>query len=329
MIPYVFLQLSGFYILGKVIYKSSFFSLLLALTSIIIIYTQAGDYWGIWFDPQPRMIFQAFFPWLLILVILSLSRPRLRCLVMVVTGLLIYVHPVSAPAIAFSAWLGFLGFKPSGMSWKHHFLYQFFYALIFSLFMIPFVFHYSNNRDFTSANTIEYKTALAFLERIFQSTFQIRTIFSIFLSASLTYFLLPFAYIGSALVFRQPGQRQRLGLILFWVAGILFVSVGLSSIEILIESKLHHLPIFLDLIRGLRYVIPLLEILVLWPLALYWNKAEPETDLGNVRRLGLLGIALGITGIFSLMFPKTFTDQFPSFHFPNYRYQTFEMFNKW
>ena len=114
MIPYVFMQLSGFYILGKVIYKSSFFSLLLALTSIVIIYTQAGDYWGIWYDPQPRMMFQAFFPWLLILVLLSLPRPRLRWLVMLASGLLIYVHPLSTPAIAFSAWLGFLVLNPQG-----------------------------------------------------------------------------------------------------------------------------------------------------------------------------------------------------------------------
>jgi hypothetical protein len=324
MIPYVFFQLTGFYFLGKLLYRSRYFSLLLAVTTIFIIYTQAGDYWGIWYDPQPRMMFQAFFPWLLLLVILSLTRPRFRWLVMIATGLLIYVHPVSTPAIAFSAWLGYLIFKPTGVTWKHHLIDQFLYALIFVLMTIPFVYQYSNNRDLTSASSVDYEAARAFLERIFPSTFQIRFTFSSFLLAGLTYSLIPLAYLGSTQVFRHPEERQRLGLILLWVAGLLIISVGLSSFEIFIESKLHQLPILLDLIRGLRYVIPLLEILVFWPLALSWNNAGLAADLGAVRRFGLAGLALGIIVIFSLMFPKSFTDQFPGFRFPDHRLKTLE-----
>ena len=191
MVPYVFIQLTGFYFLGKLLYKSKFFSFLLAFTTIFIIYTQAGDYWGIWYDPQPRMMFQAFFPWLLLLVFLSLTKPRLRWLVMIAIGFLMYVHPVSTPAIAFSAWLGYLVFKPAGLSWKHHLIDQFLYALIFVLIAIPFVYQYSNNRDFTSASSVDYEAARAFLERIFPSTFQIRSTFSSFLLAGLTYSLDP------------------------------------------------------------------------------------------------------------------------------------------
>ena len=278
MVPYVFIQLTGFYLLGKLLYKSKFFSFLLAFTTIFIIYTQAGDYWGIWYDPQPRMMFQAFFPWLLLLVFLSLTKPRLRWLVMIAIGFLMYVHPVSTPAIAFSAWLGYLVFKPAGLSWKHHLVDQFLYALIFVLIAIPFVYQYGNNRDFSSASSVDYEAARAFLERIFPSTFQIRSTFSSFLLAGLAYSLIPLAYLGSTQVFRHPQERQRLGLILLWVAGIIIISVGLSSFEMFIESKLRQLPIFLDLIRGLRYVIPLLEILVFWPLALSWNNAELAAD---------------------------------------------------
>ena len=324
MIPYVFIQLTGFYFLGKLLYKSRFFSLLLAVTSISIIYTQAGDYWGIWYDPQPRMMFQAFFPWLLLLVILSLTRPRLRWLVMIATGLLIYIHPVSTPAIAFSAWMGYLVFKPAGVTWKHHLIDQFLYALIFVLMTIPFVYQYSNNRDLSSASSVDYEVARAFLERIFPSTFKIRFTFSSFLLAGLTYSLIPLAYLGSTQVFRHLEERQRLGLILLWVAGILIISVGLSSFEIFFESKLRQLPIFLDLIRGLRYVIPLLEILVFWPLALSWNNAGLAADLGVVRRFVSAGLALGIIVVFSLMFPKSFTDQFPGFRFPDHRLKTLE-----
>ena len=324
MVPYVFIQLTGFYLLGKLLYKSKFFSLLLALTTILIIYTQAGDYWGIWYDPQPRMMFQAFFPWLLLLVFLSLTKPRLRWLVMIAIGFLMYVHPVSTPAIAFSAWLGYLVFKPTRLSWKHHLFDQFLYVLIFLLIAIPFVYQYGNNRDFAFASSFDYETARSFLDRIFPSTFQIRFTFSSFLLAGLAYSLIPLAYLGSTQVFRHPEERQRLGLILLWVVGILIISVGLSSIEVFIESKLHQLPIFLDLIRGLRYVIPLLEILVFWSLALSWNNAGLVSDLGAIRRFGLAGLALGIIIVFSLMFPKSFTDQFPSFRFPDYRFKTLE-----
>ena len=324
IIPYVFFQLTGFYFVGRLLYKSSFFSLLLALITIVIIYTQSGDYWGIWYDPLPRMMFQAFFPWLLILVILSLSRPRLRWLVMITTGVLIYVHPVSTPAIAFSAWLGYLMTKPSGVAWKRHLFNQFLYAFIFVLISIPFVYQYSHNRDLTSTSLVDYETARAFLERLYPSTFQIRLTFSNYLLALWTYSLIPLAYIGSAMVFRHREERQRLGLILYWIAGIFIISVGLSAFEIFVESRLQHLPIFLDLIRGLRYTIPLLEILVFWPLALSWNNSESPANLGIVRRIGLATLGLGICVFFSQMLPKTFTDQFPDFRFPNYRFQTFE-----
>jgi hypothetical protein len=324
MIPYVFFQLTGFYLLGKLLYKSRFFSLLLALTTIPIIYTQAGDYWGIWYDPQPRMMFQAFVPWLLLLVFLSLTKPRLRWLVMITTGLLIYIHPVSTPAIAFSAWLGYFVIKPLGITWKQHLHNQFLYAFIFILIASPFAYQYINNRDLTSTSLLDYETARAFLERLFPSTFHIRLTFSKYILVALNYSLIPFAYFGSVLVFRHPEERQRLGLILYWLAGILFISVGLSSFEIIFESKLHHLPMFLDLIRGLRYVIPLMEILVFWPLALYWRHAQPGTRLANLRKLGIAVLAIAMTVIFSLSFPKTFQDEFPNFRFPNYRFQTLE-----
>jgi hypothetical protein len=320
-IPYVFLQLSGFYLLCRVLFKSRFFSFLLALISTTVFYAQAGDYWGIWYDPQPRMMFQSLFPFLLILVLFSLPKQRLRWLVIAVLGLLIYIHPVSIPAIAFSVWLGFLLFKPAEIGWKHHLFNQFLYALIFVLLAFPFLYQYSNGRDFIATKSVNYETARDFMERIFSPTFQIHTTFSAFTITAASTFLLPLAYIGSTLVFRQPAEKKHLGLILSWLAGIFFVCVGLSSFELFLESRLNHLPVFLDLIRGLRYTIPLMEILVLWPLALYWNQAEPGTELANMRRMCLAGIGLVVFILFTILFPTTFTAQFPTFHYPNYRFQ--------
>jgi hypothetical protein len=322
LIPYVFFQLSGFYFLGKVLFNSRFFSFLLSLITIPIYYAQAGDYWGVWLDPQPRMMFQTVLPWLLVLVIFSIPRPRLRWLVICLLGMMIYIHPVSIPGIAFAIWLGYLVFKPSGMVWRVHLLNQFLFALVFLVFTLPFISQYVRNRDLLVGQTVDYPTARSFLEQLFPATFQIRATFINYINAGIISFLLPLAYFGSVVIFRHPSERQKLGLVLTWISGILLITVGFGTLEVFIETKTHTLPVLLDLVRGLRYVIPLLQILVIWPLALWWNDSRRNSEFAILRRIGLAGVGIGVMLLFITAYPKTFLVQFPNFKIPEFHFRT-------
>jgi hypothetical protein len=318
LIPFVFIQLSGFYFFGRILFRSRFFAILLAVFSIILFNSQSWDYWGVWYDPQPRMMFQAFFPWLLAFVLFSLTRQRLRWLVFIALGIMIYIHPVSIPAVAFSIWLGYLVIKPMGVSWKRHLFIQFLYGCVFLVFTIPFFIQYFTNRDFSSTKQLSFETARTFLMGVFPYTFHLRTTFSNLVEALLKSSLLPLAYLGAVIVYRNPSERQNLCLILVWLAGIVFICIGFNSFEQFIEFKMRALPILVDVIRGFRYTIPLLEVLVIWPLAIFWIKAGPEIEFAVFRRIIIVGLVAILLTLFTLTFPRTFAELIPDF-----RFQTF------
>ena len=146
LVPIIFLQMTGFYVLGKVLFRSRFWALLLAIFSTFLIFTESKDYWGIFIDPQPRMLFQAIFPWLLTLAYLSRDHLKLRWITMIVLGFMSFIHQISTPALALSIWLGFLVFKPrieiletafNRIIWNG--------IIIFNLFDSGFLFLFSNS----------------------------------------------------------------------------------------------------------------------------------------------------------------------------------------
>jgi len=323
LLPYIFLQLSGFYVFGRVFYRSRFFSLLLAILTTFLIDTQSWDYWGVYHDPQPRMMFQSVLPWLLTLVVLSIQKLRLRWLVFICLGLMVYLHPVSIPAIAFAIWFGYLIFKPEGRKWGRHLLELVGFGFIFLLFTIPFFTKYFSNRDLATTIQVDYDSAMVFLKETFIYTYRLQYTLANFAKDMLHTGLLPFAYLGAIFVFRVHAERPRLGLILAWMVGILFVSIGVSALEQQIEARFRVLPLLVDMARGLRYLIPLLEILILWPMALAWEKSNTETDMAVTCRLMLSILGILILLILRISFPYSFEDPIP-----DYRFNSFNCFSQ-
>ena len=101
-----FLQLLGFYFFGRVLFRSRFWALLLALlTAMPFLDVGVGEIWGIWRDALPRISFQTVLPYLLTLVVLWRSQPRRWPWLMILAGLMVYLHSVSTPAWAWrSGW---------------------------------------------------------------------------------------------------------------------------------------------------------------------------------------------------------------------------------
>ena len=56
-------------------------------------------------------------------------------------------------------------------------------------------------------------------------------------------------------------------MVLLWAAGIFLAAVVLPFGERLVEQALHIPPIDTELVRGMRYFVPLMLLFWLWPLA--------------------------------------------------------------
>ena len=208
LVPYILAQLAGFYVFGRVLFRNRFFAFLLAILSLLLVNTQSWDYWGVFYDPQPRMLFQAVFPWLLTLVILSLERRWLRWLVFVCLGLMIYLHPVSTPAVAFAIWFGYLVSKPAEVKWGRHLLDLALFGVIFLLCAIPFFMQYLGNRDIARSVQVDYNTGIAFYKEVFTTTFQLRKTQAMMILGAIASGLVPLAYLGTIAVVRyREGAR--------------------------------------------------------------------------------------------------------------------------
>lgn len=266
LLPVIFLQLLGFYFLGKTLFKDRFWALLLSILSLIIVYTESSDYWGIYKDPQPRMLFGAIFPWLLLIVYRGFSNRGFRFLAMTIVGLMLYIHPVSTPAVAFAVWLAFIAIKPPTLNCKRHLIESFAQGLLFVCMAVPFIFIYLNGRD-VSSTQVDYATALTAFGSVMSGMFNLSSICLGFLKTLAVTTLLPMAVLALIFSFFRYGKKLEVKMILLWIAGICIVGIGLTTVEAFIDARIHALPVLLDLNRSLRYLIPILEISIFLPLS--------------------------------------------------------------
>jgi len=307
IIPIIFIHSVGFYVLGKKLFKNRFFAFLLAILSLIIVYTESSDYWGIYRDPQPRMLFAAFLPWLLLVAFSCLKRPVLRYLTMAIIGLLVYFHPNSAPGIAFAIWLGFLFTKPQGKKVGVHLLEMLGIGLIFFMAAIPFMTAYMGSRDLILSG-MDYDTALVEFKTLGMAMFRLGETLLRLLKIFISTLLLPLAVIAWFVGWLKLEQKTEIKLIVIWILGLLFVGCGIPFLEAFIDEKLQIMPVLLDLNRNLRYIVPLLEISILLPLAGYANRIQIKNRKGVMIKCLVTFLSLGIVIILCMGFRKVTKD---------------------
>jgi hypothetical protein len=127
--------------------------------------------------------------------------------------------------------------------------------------------------------------------------------------------LVPLAYLGTIAIIRTGKERERLKMILAWMGGILLICFGFSALEQQLEYRLRVLPVLIQITRGFRYLVPLLEVLVLWPLAIWWEDASETTGLKITRRLTLAAGGILILVFCAYRFPTTFEYPIPDYTF--------------
>jgi hypothetical protein len=290
LLPQTFLQLLGFYILGRVLFKNRFWAFMLAfLTAMTVINVGLGEIWGVWQDALPRVTFQSLLPFLLALTLIWKDRPQRWPWLMIFAGLLVYAHPISAPAWGLAIWLSLWLLQPKGWSWQRRILVMLGLGLLFLLTLTPFAINYLSYRGRDQA--ADYNTVMAILQAYSPANLlNVPAALGSFLWNMTRNLLLPVALAGfTATWLLKKDDRIPVRVVLLWMAGIFIASVLIPFAERTIEQRFHMLPLETELVRCIRYFVPLMLLFWIWPLA--ECTARPIATLAR-RAAIVLGILL-------------------------------------
>ena len=287
-IPLITLQLAGFYILGKILFKNRFWSLLLAFLSLSPMETGFNTFWGLAYEPIPRIWFQALLPFLLSLALLWNKEVKKWPLLMIFAGLLMYVHPVSAPTWGFAVWIGLVFCMPSGWTIFKKVTHAVFTGLIFALTISPFLFIYLTTHEHGS--TIDYQLVNQILRERVPEFHNLSHSFMGFLESIFKYWvIIVFGFIGYIYVYiTQNKERKYISIVTFWLIGIVITTVLIPLIDHATAAALNQIPVQLDLVRNLRYLLPILEIGMIWGLLFTANRFTKTVEKSLVHLVGII-----------------------------------------
>lgn len=269
---HTFLLGTGFYVLGRVVFTNRYWAFLLAVASMMYVELNLGEFWGLYRHPIPRTTFQAVLPFVAAAAYKWRRRTERWPFIMIAAGLLIYVHPVSAPAWGLAFWLGLLVFLPDRWRFATSVGAMLSLGVLFLTVTVPMLWHYLGHQDMGAA-----VGSYAAVHRIIAARFQpgyldlgraLEDFCVKWASIPGRWIIWPWACFGAAfLLILRRRERRSVCVVLLWLAGILLTSVVLPGIDLAVARANHSFPVQYDLVRGIRYLIPFLLLFSLWPLA--------------------------------------------------------------
>jgi hypothetical protein len=306
----VFLQCAGFYLLGMVLFRNRYWAFLLSALAACPIALPVREFWGIYDDPLPRCLFHACLPYLLAAAIHWKTERRVWPWLMVAVGLMFYTHPPSAPHWAFAIWLGIWAFLPARWSWFRKTAYMLVLGLIFVAAVLPWASNFLFVHDRAASEAVQYREVVGIIgQRVGEELLDVGLALRMWrteLSSWPVWLYVSWAICASVAVLRiYPERRKDILLLAIWAVGILFVAVGLTFVEQTICRIYDLKRIQMDSVRGIKYIVPLILILCLWPLAEISRRMQPRS---LSRALVMLAGALLVTGWAWGHPPKMFLD---------------------
>jgi hypothetical protein len=279
--PHIVVQLVAFYTLGRVLFGSRLFALLLALVTFPPVSLNLWETWGAMPDALPRITFQALLPFVLAGTLLTLDRPSRWPWILAALGLLMYAHPVSTPAWALAVWGGLWLCHPAGWSTLRRFSTMFGLGLVFLAVAGPFAWIYLTQHEHGFSAEIpveEIRTIFSALlpPEYFDAGYALRQFIGLWWNAE------GLLWVGAALgggcvwVLR-PRDRRAVLVVAAWGVGIAFVSFAVPYVEQTIERAIGAAPVDILLTRNLRYLVPLGLIFCLWGLAAIAGSDRPSS----------------------------------------------------
>jgi len=275
LIPQLFLQLCGFYILGRVLFHSRLGGVLFSFLSLARIDLNLATFWGFHPDPLARTTFQSCLPFLLAGAVHWRSKPTYWPILMTLAGLCIYVHPVSTPIWALAIWTGlWLGFDPN-WSGKKRVAWMGLCGLTFLIVAGPFIANYFSTYE--HGQSLDYDLIYPILKQRYAPGYHdiplaLTSYFSI-LSKEPVWFFGLFS-IAIVVTKRKTNEEQaRLNLILTWFCVLAVFGALFPLLEQELCKRLRLIPPEIDLIRNIRYFVLFLEIAVF---SLLWRQGFPR-----------------------------------------------------
>jgi hypothetical protein len=291
--PHVFVMALGFYVLGRTLFGSRPWAALFAIAALSPVDLNLWEFWGLWRDALPRFTFQAVLPFLLAAVWRWRDRPALWPLFLASAGLLVYVHPVSAPAWGLALWLSSWLLMPKEWSFGKKVAFAAFLGFAFLIVAVPFLLLYLGGHERGRAE--DYESVYRILQVRIPGYLDVGGAARDFGSIVLRNRLAGAAGAGfllSLLVKRE--DRRGVAFVLTWALGVAIVSFLVPSVEQAVARRLKRTPIETDLVRNFRYLVPLMILLTLWPWAALFEKFR-----NRAMRFIVVVIGLGLVGVWA------------------------------
>lgn len=271
ILPVTFLHLLGYYWLGREVLKDRWLAFVFSLAVLIPVRLNLAEIWGLWQDVIPRFLFQSLLPFLLAAALRWGSKPKSWPWLMAALGLLVYSHPVSLPGWGLALFLS-LWFLAPAMPLKQKLLRFLLAGLLFLLVIAPFTFNYLSTTTFGTRGSMPYAELMEIIRKRFipgflDLPFAFREfIKTVVVSDILMASLWGMTLIGGILLFLAQKRKKDpilLSLISWWAA-VFVVSVLLPVIDHALASRMQRFPYQFDLVRNLRFSIPLLLLSFLY-----------------------------------------------------------------
>ena len=275
LIPTLFLQGMGFHLLGLTLFRSQLSAFLLALLSFGTV-SLTIDYYGVYIEPQPRLLFLALLPYALLLLVRSAGHQRQWPGVFAVFGLLMYVHPVSAPTVAFASWLAAWTLPAPGMLFWRRFKWMVLAGFSFLLVATPFMLVYLSARAYGTVDDFDLLSSMNV--KIYGLEYSdYRAYIATVLTRWETRLLLPIWGAAGLLAvwFLSPGARRLCLFLIVWSIAILAGSVGITAAEQALSQATRTMPVEIDLIRNVRYICLPLVTFGVWGTCLTMQRIRP------------------------------------------------------
>jgi len=258
---HVFLFLSGFYMLGCLMLNNR--ALAFLFSTVLIAGTDINwSYWGLgdW-DVTPRLTFASTLGFVLSYAYVIKEKYIQRTIFMFIFGFFMFVHPVSAPAIAVSLFLGFALYRPHGVRPFVYILLIFVTGAMFLLGAAPYVYKFLGAGEEGATATvltnfyeiIKYRLAKNYTDYYGA----LRNFIEVFF---IKYPLFTTAGIVSIISFLMTRKKDIL-LVLLWSIGPV-VALLIYLADQWYAKKFGTPPLEVDMIRGVRFLVPFSLLLI-------------------------------------------------------------------
>jgi hypothetical protein len=265
----IFVYLFGYYLLGRAVTGQPVLSAFFAAACAISVYTLRGHFWGLYHEPQARVLFASALPYLMLVAIsgsFSLSR---WVAVFIVAGGVAWLHPASGPLVALAIMGGMiamaLGKYPLSQVLIRAFIAGLFFLAVFGPNLWMYMSGTLKANEGSDTDIVYELLPLIWTREFIDASVGIPgSLGRMF--AGIRSLLIPLTAIGALIIFLR-GTSRDIDLLRFFcvfLAVILMGSLGIPFVDQIVALWLDRTPAQIDLIRCIRYIFPVMLLLTFW-----------------------------------------------------------------